>query len=209
MEETTNVEPTTVGGGVSSSSEDLGTSGFDDTQEELEQFVQTVPKIELHVHLDGSFDPQQLWKHLQQNPHLLKCFPISKKLPWYSVDSPPIPLREMVESCQTTIEYQHLCTCRRRYNPLRRSYSEKMKNSQIGKTPPGTLADMLTCFEFFFPLVYDNYELMEHLAEDFVMRQYEQNVVYTEVRYSPHLLSSDPQKAFHAVTRGLRQGCAK
>ena len=199
------VEPTSV----VSSSEDLGTSGFDDEHEELERFVQTVPKVELHVHLDGSFDPQQLWSHLQKNPHLLRCFPVSKKLPWYSPDSPPIPLREMVESCQTSIEYQHLCTCRRRYNPLRRSYSEQMKNSQAGKTPPGTLADMLTCFEFFFPLVYDNYELIEHLAEDFVMRQYEQNVVYTEVRYSPHLLSSDPQKAYDAVTRGLRQGCAK
>lgn len=66
---------------------------------------------------------------------------------------------------------------------------------------------MLTCFEFFFPLVYDNFDLLEALAYDFVARQYEQNIVYTEMRYSTHLLAKDPQKAFDAVTRGLRNGC--
>lgn len=66
---------------------------------------------------------------------------------------------------------------------------------------------MLTCFEFFFPLVYDNLELLEKLAVDFVTRQYEQNVLYTEVRYSPHLLAKDPRKAHQAITQGLRKGC--
>jgi len=66
---------------------------------------------------------------------------------------------------------------------------------------------MLTCFEFFFPLVYNNFELLESLAYDLVIRQYEQNILYTEMRYSPHLLAKDPQEAFKAVTRGLRRGC--
>jgi adenosine deaminase len=66
---------------------------------------------------------------------------------------------------------------------------------------------MLTCFEFFYPLVYDNLELLEFLALDFVERQFEQNVIYTEVRYSPHLLAKDPREAHVAITRGLRKGC--
>jgi hypothetical protein len=76
-----------------SSSEDLGGWGLDEEQTELEQFVQSVPKIELHVHLDGSFDPHHLWAHLQKNPHLLQCFPVEKKLPWEKPDAPPLPVR--------------------------------------------------------------------------------------------------------------------
>ena len=76
-----------------SSSEDLGTSGFDEEHVELEQFVQSVPKIELHVHLDGSFEPAQMWSHLLEDPKLLQCFPVEKKLPWAKRSEPPLPLR--------------------------------------------------------------------------------------------------------------------
>ena len=75
------------------------------------------------------------------------------------------------------------------------------------KKPQGSLEDMLTCFEFFFPLVYNNETLLEELAFDFVKRQWEQNVIYTEVRYSPHLLAKDPTISLAAITRGLRRGC--
>jgi adenosine deaminase len=77
------------------------------------------------------------------------------------------------------------------------------------KKPKGSLEDMLTCFEFFFPLVYDNETLLEELAFDFVQRQWEQNVIYTEVRYSPHLLAKDPTKSLAAITKGLRRGCER
>ena len=112
----------------------------------------------------------------------------------------------MIDACESSLDFRHLCTCRRRYRPYRHSDEPKPPR---GKSPPGTLEDMLTCFEFFFPLVYDNFELLEHLAFDFVQRQYEQNVIYTEVRYSPHLLAKDPRKSFQAITRGLRNGCEK
>lgn len=108
----------------------------------------------------------------------------------------------MVEACRTEVDYRHLCTCRRRYQALRHTIVKKG-----GLSPPGTLEDMLTCFEFFFPLVYDNFGLLESLAYDFVVRQYEQNIIYTEMRYSPHLLSKDPKESFNAITRGLRRGC--
>jgi adenosine deaminase len=94
---------------------------------------------------------------------------------------------------------------------------------------------MLNCFEVFLPIVRGNLVLIEELAFDFCKRQWEQNVVYTEVRYSPHLLAEGlagdiadeeeeasqseydfgrsqvqvtPDDVFDAVTRGLRRGCA-
>jgi adenosine deaminase len=190
-----------------SSSEDLdaGPEWFGDGKDarRLEAFVQSIPKIELHVHLDGCFDPEELWEHLQKNPRLLHCFPVDRHLPWDSKpDAGPVRLREMVSTCTSSLDYRRLCTCRRRYRKLRHAEERKLSIKQVG----GSLEDMLLCFEFFFPLVYDNFELLEHLAYDFVRRQREQNVIYTEVRYSPHLLASDPLKSYQAVTDGLRRG---
>lgn len=109
-------------------------------------------------------------------------------------------LRQMVNDCESALAYRRLCTCRRRYRRYRQPKVQP-NNKQ------GTLEDMLTCFEFFFPLVYNNFVILEELAYDFVQRQFEQNVIYTEVRYSPHLLGKDPVKAMEAITKGLRRAC--
>jgi adenosine deaminase len=109
-----------------------------------------------------------------------------------------------VSNCTTSLDYRRLCTCRRRYRKLRH-VEERCRRSI--RPARGSLEDMLLCFEFFLPLVYDNLELLEYLAFDFVRRQHEQNVVYTEVRYSPQLLASDPRLAHQAITKGLRRGC--
>ena len=69
--------------------------------------------------------------------------------------------------CRTSQEYHNLCTCR--------GYR--------------SLNEMLNCFEVFLPLVRGNLSLIEQLSYDFCQRQWEQNVVYCEVRYSPHLLA--------------------
>lgn len=79
---------------------------------------------------------------------------------------------------------------------------------------------MLQCFEIFLPIVRGNLTLLEELAVDFCKRQASQNIIYTELRYNPHLLSVngtmsklesgnvdlDPRPVLDAVTRGLRQG---
>ncbi len=114
-----------------------------------------------------------------------------------------LPRSQMVTDCDSALAYRRLCTCRRRYRQYRQP------NLKPKKKPQGTLEDMLNCFEFFFPLVYDNLILLEELAFDFVRRQFEQNVIYTEVRYSPHLLAKDPTISFAAITNGLRRGCEK
>lgn len=80
--------------------------------------------------------------------------------------------------------------------------------------------EMLTCFEIFLPLIRGNLTLIEQLAYDFCQRQWEQNVVYTEVRYSPHLLAEGyedgggnktvtAEAVLAAVTTGLRRGSHK
>ena len=100
----------------------------------------------------------------------------------------------MKESTNDDKRFHSLCTCR-------------------GK---GSLHEMIKCFEVFVPIVRGNLKLLEQLSHDFVRRQSQQNIVYTEVRYSPHLLAEggdfsgtqqvDADPVVDAVTRGLRRG---
>ena len=76
-----------------SSSEDLGEQFFGEDDGELEAFVQSIPKVELHVHLDGSFDAAELWGHILKHPELIHCFPIEKTLPWATPGETPLQLR--------------------------------------------------------------------------------------------------------------------
>ena len=81
-----------------------------------------------------------------------------------------------------------------------------------------SLFAMFKCFEVFVPIVQDNLTLLEQLAHEFVKGQALQNVIYTEVRYSPHLFSKgesygdtengmiDAEPIVDAVTRGFRSG---
>jgi adenosine deaminase len=190
---------------AASSSEDLeaGTEWFGPDELEMEMFCRAVPKVELHIHLDGCFEPEDLWEYLRNNPELLHCLPVEKKLPWEKPDTEPAKIRDSVADCKTSLDFRRLCTCRRRYRKLRHADERKLSIRKV----QGSLGDMLLCFEFFTPLVYDNFSLLEHLACDFVRRQYEQNVIYTEVRYSPQLLATDPYMAHKAITKGLRRGC--
>lgn len=75
-------------------------------------------------------------------------------------------LRRLVQECRTPNEFSSLCCCRGKYS----------------------LYEMLKCFEIFLPIVRGNLQLLEHLALDFCKRQAQQRIIYTEVRYSPHLL---------------------
>jgi adenosine deaminase len=169
---------------------------WEDYTDDEEIWVQGFPKIELHIHLDGAFDPEFLYKYMRENPESIYCLPVETDLPWEP--GRKLPVRSMVKKCETAREYHKLCTCR--------GYR--------------SLKEMLNCFEMFLPLVRGNLELIEQLAFDFCQRQWEQHVIYTEVRYSPHLLaegfknegdtSSSKQinaaMVLKAVTNGLRRG---
>lgn len=189
-------------------------SDWTDYSDHDENLIRDMPKIELHVHLDGSFDPHCLWNYIQEHPTALLRLPTSITPPWLQAESSSklLFIRSQVQDCTNEREYHNLCTCR--------GYR--------------SLSAMLNCFEMFLPLVRGNLDLLEYLAYDFCQRQYEQNVIYTEVRYSPHLLAEamaheevDPpstttnndkietnpknvvsaEDVLLAVTRGLRHGC--
>ena len=165
-----------------------------DYSHHLEKFVRWMPKVELHVHFDGSWDPTMIYQHFCSSRLLLR----ESILPWDPTR--PYPVRQLVEQCTTAAEFHSLCTCR-------------------GKR---SLYDMLKAFEIFLPMVRGNLELLEQLAVDFVKRQAQQHIIYTEMRYSPHLLAhggslandntttqheevnADP--VVNAITRGLRRG---
>ena len=152
---------------------------FDKDETLTETFLRAVPKVEIHVHLDGCFDPNELWKHLQSHPELVQCIPVEKKLPWdTNPESRPFKFREKITSCKTSLDFTGLCICRKRY----RAPSQAGGRKQQSRSATESLEKMLLCFEFFLPLVYDNFDLLEYLALDFVKRQGEQNVIYTEVR---------------------------
>ena len=68
--------------------------------------------------------------------------------------------RDALQNCRTQHEFIQLCTCRGK-----RSFQE-----------------MIKCFEVFVPIVQGNIDLIEQLSYDFVKRQAEQNIIYTEVR---------------------------
>ena len=164
-----------------------------DYHAQLEAFCRWMPKVELHVHFDGSWDPTMLYSLLCKDKESLQKLPEQSHLPW---DDSYYPVRRLVEGCKNEGDFHALCTCRNKRS----------------------LHDMLKSFEIFLPLVRGNLELLERLAHDFCKRQAQQHVVYTEMRYSPHLLAvggslddgsttlvnADP--VVDAVTKGLRRG---
>jgi adenosine deaminase len=117
--------------------------------------------------------------------------PDNAHCPW---DDSTIPIRSAIEQCKSKEDLHSLCTCR-------------------GKR---SLHEMIKCFEHFIPIVRGDLELIERLAYDFAKRQAMQNIIYTEVRYSPHVLAEggdytgdtkvEPGPVIDAITKGLRRG---
>ncbi len=144
------------------------------------------------MHLDGCFDSELLYSYISSSQDTIyKRLPEQAHCPW---DDSTIPIRSAIEACQNSQDLHSLCTCR-------------------GKR---SLHEMIKCFEHFIPIVRGDLELIERIAFDLVKRQASQNIVYTEVRYSPHLLAEggdysgdtkvDAVPVINAVTKGLRRG---
>lgn len=155
----------------------------------LAETLRAAPKVELHVHLDGSFDTQTLFdaarKHMAELPE-------ENITPW---DGKTLKIRSELAKCKDAQEFGQLV------NP--------------GPEPKG-LFYMLDCFYRFLPIVRGRMEIIEELAYQFRNKQAADNIIYTEVRYSPHeflVLDSDGAPvpgltaldAVTAVCRGLRR----
>ncbi|KAF4649390.1 hypothetical protein FOL46_001862, partial [Perkinsus olseni] len=80
-----------------------------------------------------------------------------------------------------------------------------------GKKGAG-LACMLDCFAIFTPVVQGKRGVIEEMAFKVCERQYRENVVYTELRYNPHVLAKedstlpDARSVVEAVTAGIERG---
>jgi len=78
-------------------------------------------------------------------------------------------------------------------------------------TVPGraqSLTEVLDPFFFFTPIIAGHAAVLEDLAYHFVKRQYDNGVLYTEVRYSPHILAGNLplEKVVEAISSGLKKG---
>lgn len=192
--------------GLSSASTSSSSGDWCNYNEDDEEFIRKIPKVELHVHLDGAFDPDYLWNYIEQHSNrddIAQRYPKEFIPPWDIMNQKTLYLQNDIKNCKNSNEYHKLCTCRGQRS----------------------LAYMLNCFQYFLPLVSNQLELIEQLSYDFVVRQYEQNIIYTEVRYSPHELCvrSEHQKQqnendiiiitadmiVQTVTNGLRRGIDK
>jgi len=72
-----------------------------------EEFVRACPKVELHVHLDGSLDPDFLWHCLRQYDEQdhnvwISCLPVSTTLPWDPQHPLPVQYVHGTLWCTTT-----------------------------------------------------------------------------------------------------------
>jgi len=116
---------------------------IESSPDKLDEFVRQIPKIELHVHLDGAFDHEYLYE----------CY----------------CAMSVKDSNLSKVDFLNRCECRGKYS----------------------LGDMIQCFETFLPIVQGNLDILQREAYEFVRRQAEQHIVYTEVRYSPHLFTGN------------------
>ena len=150
------------------------------------RLLSMLPKIELHTHFDGALCNNLLFDHLT-NPSSLPrpSIPTTTNLPW-KPDS-PFPVAATLNNAKTLNSFNSICTC----------------------SSHRSLISMLECFELFTPIIRGNLALLEANALEFVRKQHDNNVIYTEVRYSPHFLAtenSDPRPVVDAITRGFEKG---
>ena len=144
------------------------------------------------MHFDGAFDAELLLADAGLD---LDRLPESVASAW----GEPIAVRAPVAACGADARaFAALTTCRGQRS----------------------LKAMIDCFEIFLPIARGRLALLETLACRFVENQALQGVVYTEVRYSPHLLCEGGElggapgapsaraadAVVAAVTRGLRRG---
>ncbi|CAE7286274.1 ADA, partial [Symbiodinium necroappetens] len=159
-----------------------------------EELLLAAPKVELHVHLDGSFDAAVLFRAAQAH---LEELPEKVRTPW---DGKMLEVQKAVRECHGDLaKFTSLVT---------------VGSDIIGLFP------ILDCFYTFLPIVRGRFELLEELAFEFCRERKKHNIIYTEVRYSPFEFlpqgedgqiadTSKAADAVKAVCAGLRKGQAE
>mmetsp|Transcript_30168 Transcript_30168/g.77868 ORF Transcript_30168/g.77868 Transcript_30168/m.77868 type:complete len:377 (+) Transcript_30168:19-1149(+) len=152
------------------------------------------PKVELHVHLDGSFAFQTMYDAAKKFRDQL---PEERVCPWEDPETKTNPVvrpRSELGDAATLDQFKEMVTCK----------------AEMGLYP------LLQVFYRYLPVVMGRNELLEELAYRFCEAQKESNVIYSEVRYSPHEFMEEQFKAeppsgmardiVVAVSKGLDRG---
>ena len=155
------------------------------------------PKVELHVHLEGGYDGGHLFELARRHVASLPEF--------VDVSGKAVPLRQTVADAKSDQEWlqQHVTL------------------------PPSTctLSAFLAPFNWVGSIIMtamraEGIAVLEEVALNFVRRQHESNVIYTELRWCPHLFlepevlaAEDGEVRFAAaravlgaIARGLQRG---
>eukprot|EP00286_Rhodomonas_abbreviata_P009225 CAMPEP_0181323870 /NCGR_PEP_ID=MMETSP1101-20121128/20035_1 /TAXON_ID=46948 /ORGANISM="Rhodomonas abbreviata, Strain Caron Lab Isolate" /LENGTH=355 /DNA_ID=CAMNT_0023431965 /DNA_START=79 /DNA_END=1142 /DNA_ORIENTATION=- len=149
-----------------------------------EEWISKAPKVELHVHLDGAFDSSLLWERAKEIS--TEELPLEVETPWSGAR---LPVRKIITDSLGSLQEFEAAV------------------STTGRI--GGLGQVLDCFETFFPLVKGNRDLLGRLVLSFCESQKKQNIIYTEVRYAPHLICKegtmlpDARSVVSAVTEVL------
>uniref|UniRef100_A0A5S6QVS4 Adenosine deaminase n=1 Tax=Trichuris muris TaxID=70415 RepID=A0A5S6QVS4_TRIMR len=106
------------------------------------------------------------------------------------------------------------------------SYDVKEFRAAVITQTPASLEKMLRDFGIFVPVLIGDPEALERVAYEYCAIQAENNVIYSEIRYSPHLLSNvisnnpyippsgpyrakgdvGPERVVQCINEGLRKG---
>jgi adenosine deaminase len=155
--------------------------------------ARAAPKVELHVHLDGSFYHKTMFEAAQKYRNQL---PEKRICPWEDpvTNSNPIvfPRTELGD--------------RRDLQDFKTMVTSK---AEVGLYP------LLAVFYRYLPVVMGRNDLLEEFAYRFCEFQKLNNVVYTEVRYSPHEFFEEehkenpPEGMAKAVISSISKGLAR
>ena len=95
-------------------------------------------------------------------------------------------------------------------NLSRELFSRKV--SMAGRDSFSSLTDCLSIFSNILSIISGDEKILERIGYEFVEDQYNSDVLYTEVRYCPHLLRGGKlsnKQVIDSINRGLQKGLAK
>jgi adenosine deaminase len=154
--------------------------------------ARAAPKVELHVHLDGTLDYQTMFEAAQR---VRGDLPSERVCPWedpISKQKSIVRPKSELGECKNLTDFKKMVTAK-----------------AMGLYP------ILEVFYRYLPVVQGRNALLEEVAYQFCEFQRRSNVIYTEVRYSPHEFFSEehkenpPEGMAKAVVESISKGLAR
>lgn len=102
----------------------------------------------------------------------------------------------------------------KKYNYIPKHYPQETFAKTVsisGKKSFDSLTECLKVFNNITSLISGDKDILERIAYEFVEDQYTNNILYTEVRYNPHILQGNLPltQVVHCINKGIEKGCKK